>query len=105
MVAMEVVRNGVSGLCQQDLQIDWRWGVEERESRITAEFLAQAARRIQCAIYEMRNVGREVGLQWEGQEFTSGMLTLRGYYILDIRRTHSRWRSESEVQGQGSGWG
>lgn len=35
-------------------------------------FLAQAARRMQFAIYEMRDVGRKAGLQWEGQELIFG---------------------------------
>lgn len=63
--------------------------------------LARAACRMHFAIYEMRDVGTKAGLQWEGQEFIFGHVSLE---MPVISCTWRRWRSESEVQGRSSGW-
>lgn len=44
-VVVEVVSSGQFWVHQQDLLMDWIWGVKERKSKITPGFLAQAAGR------------------------------------------------------------
>lgn len=68
VVAVEVVRSRGFWMCQQDSLMGCMLYVCDRKER----FLAQAARRMQFAIYEMRDVGRKAGLQWEGQELIFG---------------------------------